>query len=242
MHARGLLSTRPTKESICVARIGSRKGPVNDRTDRREGYHPAMPFGTDRVAAVLLAAGASRRFGSPKMLASVHGEPLVRRAARAYVEAGFAEVAVVVAPAADDVVAALDGLGVLAVVNPRPEEGMLSSAQAGLSALSSGCGRIALSPADLPGLTAPLLRRLLPSLPPPSADWVAVPTSDGRRGHPLVVAASLVPRLLSWESDRRLSDLLHEEGVHVVELPGYPSEVLRDVDVPADLADALKSG
>ena len=195
-----------------------------------------MPFGSERVAAVLLAAGASRRFGGPKMLAAVGGEPLVRRAARAYVEAGCAEVAVVVAPAADEVAAALDGLGVLVVVNPRPEEGMLSSAQSGLSALSAGCGRIALSPADLPDVTAPVLRRVLAALPPPSAGGVAVPTSDGKRGHPLVVAASLVPRLLSWESDRRLSDLLREEDVPVVELPGFGPEVLRDVDVPADLA------
>ncbi|MCE1195276.1 NTP transferase domain-containing protein, partial [bacterium] len=53
-----------------------------------------------RVAAVLLAAGASTRFGSPKMLAPVGGEPLLRRVARAFVEAGFAEVAVVLAPGA----------------------------------------------------------------------------------------------------------------------------------------------
>ncbi len=174
------------------------------------------------------------------MLARIDGEPLVRRVARSFLEAGFAEVAVVLAPAADDIAAALAGLGVLAVVNPRPEDGMLSSAQAGLSALSSGCGRIAVSPADLPGLTAPLLRRVLASLPAPSAGHVAVPECDGRRGHPLVVPASLVPRLLSWETGRRLSDLLREEDVHVVALTGYGPEVLRDVDVPADLVEATR--
>ena len=174
------------------------------------------------------------------MLAQLGGEPLVRRVARSFREAGFGEVAVVPAPGADEVAAALDGLGVLLAVNPRPEDGMLSSAQAGLSALSSGCGRIALTPADLPGLTAPVLRRVLGCLPPPTAAQVAVPECDGRRGHPLVIPASLAPRVLSWEPVRRLSGLLGEEDVEVVALPGFGPEVLRDVDVPADLAPALR--
>ncbi|MRR13826.1 4-diphosphocytidyl-2C-methyl-D-erythritol kinase, partial [bacterium] len=93
-----------------------------------------MPFQSEKISAVLLAAGASKRFGSPKMLVQVGGEPLIRRVARSFVEAGFAEVAVVLAPGGSHVAAALEGLGVVAVVNPRPEDGMLSSAQVGLSA------------------------------------------------------------------------------------------------------------
>lgn len=199
-----------------------------------------MPFQNDKVAAVLLAAGASRRFGSPKMLADVSGEPLVRRVARSFVEAGFAEVAVVLAPGAGDVAAALEGLGVATVINPRPADGMLSSVQAGLSSLSSGCGRIALSPADLPGLTAPVLRRLLARLPPATPLGVAVPAGEGRRGHPLVIPAALVPRILSWEPGRRLSDLLREPDVQVFEVPGFGIEILHDVDVPSDLAAAVR--
>lgn len=197
-----------------------------------------MPFRTEKIAAVLLAAGASKRFGSPKMLARVAGEPLIRLVTRSFVEAGFAEVAVVLAPGSGELAASLEGLGVVTVVNPRPEDGMLSSAQAGLSALSSGCGRVALSPADLPGLTAPVLRKLLASLPPESPFVLAVPAGPGRRGHPLVMPAALVPRLLSWGSERRLSDLLRESDVRVQEIPGFGAEVLHDVDVPSDLVAA----
>jgi molybdenum cofactor cytidylyltransferase len=194
----------------------------------------------ERTAAVLLAAGASTRFGSPKMLARVDGEPLVRRVARSFVEAGFSEVAVVLDPLAGDVAAALDGLGVLVVANPRPEDGMLSSAQVGLSSLSFGCGRVAVTPADLPGLTAPLLKRLLGSLPSAPPGSAVVPSSGGRRGHPLFLPAELVPRVLSWEPERRLSDILREPDVAVAEIPGFGPEVLRDVDVPADLEAALR--
>jgi molybdenum cofactor cytidylyltransferase len=197
-----------------------------------------MSVDAERVAAVLLAAGASRRFGSPKMLAAVGGEPLVRRVARSFVAAGFGEVAVVLAPGAREVASALDGLGVLLVTNPRPEDGMLSSAQAGLAALPATRGRAAVSPADLPGLTASVLARLLAALPAEEPAEVVVPSSGGRRGHPLVLPAALVPRLLAWEPGRRLSDLLREPDVRVRELSGFGPEVLRDVDVPADLDDA----
>lgn len=172
------------------------------------------------------------------MLAPVGGEPLVRRVTRSFVEAGFAEVAVVLAPGAGEIAAALEGLGIVTVVNPRPEEGMLSSAQVGLSALSSGCGRVALSPADLPGLTAPILRRFLASLPPATPLGVAVPFGAGRRGHPVMIPAGLVPRLLSWGPGRRLSDVLREPDVQVHETPGFGAEVLLDVDLPSDLAEA----
>jgi len=197
-----------------------------------------MRTGTEAVAAVLLAAGASTRFGSPKMLAPVGGEPLLRRVARAFVEAGFAEVAVVLAPGAGAVAATLEGLGVLPVTNPRPAEGMLSSVRAGLSALGGRFGRVAVTPADLPGLTAPVLERLLAALPAVPAAALAVPTAGGRRGHPLVLPAALVPRLLAWGPERRLSDLLLEPDVDVHEVPGFGPEVFRDVDVPADLPGA----
>lgn len=187
------------------------------------------------VAAVLLAAGASRRFGGPKMLAPVGGEPLVRRVARGFVEAGFDEVVVVLAPGAGAIAAALLGLEVRLATNPRPADGMLSSVQAGLAALGVGRRRVALTPADIPGLTSGLLRRLLDALPEAAPDEVAVPTSEGRRGHPLVLPAELARRVLSWAPDRRLSDLLREPGVLVREVPGFGPEVLRDVDVPADL-------
>jgi molybdenum cofactor cytidylyltransferase len=197
-----------------------------------------MPSGKEGVAAVLLAAGASTRFGSPKMLAPVGGEPLLRRVARSFVEAGFAEVAVVLAPGAEAVAGTLAGLAVLRVTNPRPEDGMLSSVRAGLAALGGRPGRVAVTPADLPGLTAPVLRRLLEALPASPEGAVVVPCAGGRRGHPLVLPAALVPRILEWDPGRRLSDVLREPGVAVHEVPGFGPEVFRDVDVPADLPGA----
>ncbi len=193
------------------------------------------------VSAVILAAGASRRFGGAKMLARVGGEPLVRRAARAFCEGGATDVVVVVAPDAPDVRAALALLPVRVVVNPRPDEGMLSSARSGVSAVPAGAAWVALCPADIPGITPAIVADVLGRLPGPAAGSgprAVVPLAGGRRGHPLVASLSLASRILSWDASRRLSDLLREPDAEVTELDGYGPEVLRDVDTPADLAEA----
>lgn len=169
------------------------------------------------------------------MLAPVGGEPLLRRVARSFLDAGFPEVVVVLAPGAGAVAAALEGLAVRAVTNPRPEEGMLSSVRSGLFALGDRFDRLAVTPADLPGLASPVLRRLLDALPAAPEHAVVVPVADGRRGHPLVLPARLVPHLLAWGPERRLSDLLREPGIAVHEVHGFGPEVFRDVDVPGDL-------
>ena len=90
----------------------------------------------------------------------------------------------------------------------------------------------------IPGLTAPVLRQLLAALPPTDPGAVAVPESGGHRGHPIVLPAGLVPRVLTWDPARRLSDLLREPDVAVRGLSGFGPGILRDVDVPADLATA----
>ena len=123
-----------------------------------------MPDGSpqDRVAAILLAAGASTRLGTPKQLVLYRGEPLLRRAARSALEAGASPVLVVLAAdrkpssrlhthldrsahtasqttpsnsMADLSRQALAGLPVTLVENPDHSSGMGSSLRAGMAAL-----------------------------------------------------------------------------------------------------------
>jgi CTP:molybdopterin cytidylyltransferase MocA len=187
-------------------------------------------------AGVLLAAGGSVRFGSAKMLALVDGEPLVRRLARAFVEGGLGEVVVVLGARAEEISPVLEGLPVGVVLNPGWSSGMFGSVKVGLAALRSRPAHIAISPADLPGIGPDVVRRLLDASALENERTLVVPSCGGRRGHPLVMPGRLVPRLLAWSEDAKLSDLLSAPGLTVRALEGFGPEVLRDVDTPADLA------
>ena len=202
------------------------------------------------VSAILLAAGASARFGSPKLLADVGGESILRRVAKAFCFGGIDDVLVVLP---DDEGGGLQSLlrmsiedlapTVRCVENPRWRDGMFTSVKAGLSALGGHTTHVAVSPADLPFLREESLRTIVSAAACVASEGkqdstLLVPVHGGRRGHPLVFAAALVPRILSWGDDRRLSSLLGEPDLRVLHLDGFGDDVLRDVDVPSDLAAA----
>jgi molybdenum cofactor cytidylyltransferase len=197
--------------------------------------------GDVHVAGVLLAAGASSRFGSPKLLADVGGEPLLRKVTRTFCDAGFDEVLVVVGCGGDalreSVTAESGAPRVRLVDNPRWNAGMFTSVKTGLAAVVAG-GRsthVAVSPADLPFLCEESLRRMKDAAALLDERTLAVPAHAGRRGHPLVFSAALVPRILSWPDDRRLSDLFSEPDLRIHHVEGFDDGILRDVDRPQDL-------
>jgi molybdenum cofactor cytidylyltransferase len=115
------------------------------------------------IAAVLLAAGGSRRLGRPKQLVTFRGKTLVRRAAEAAVAAGCEPVVVVLGAEAACVAGELNGLPVDRIVNAAWERGMAGSIGAGIRRLESVAAppeAAVLLAVDQPLLTADLLHEL----------------------------------------------------------------------------------
>jgi CTP:molybdopterin cytidylyltransferase MocA len=190
---------------------------------------PAVIF----ASGVLLAAGASRRFGSVKLLHPFRGEAMILSAVRAFMAAGLDEVVVVVGAhgAVEDAVA---GTGVRVVANPDWASGMFSSVRTGLSSVDARSRLALVSPADLPLLTGAIVGRVLEAAREEGDRCVTVPASGGRRGHPVAFPAPVVEAILSWPPGARLDDAL-DGRFPVRTLPGFGPEVLRDVDSPADV-------
>ncbi|MEZ4335048.1 MAG: nucleotidyltransferase family protein [Sandaracinaceae bacterium] len=136
-----------------------------------------------RIGGVVLAAGASRRAGTVKALASIDGEAFVARAVRTLREGGCDEVVVVVGPPhAERVTAAVEGARV--VENPAPAQGMLSSLQV---ALDDRWEAAVVSLVDHPRVRIETVRALIAAFGASDAELVR-PVFEGRGGHPYVVA------------------------------------------------------
>jgi molybdenum cofactor cytidylyltransferase len=202
------------------------------------------------VSAVILAAGASSRMGRHKLLLPLGGEPLVRRVARAVLDAKFDDVLVVVGYEHTRVLAALDGLPLRHVVNSEFSAGMGSSFRAAVGALpESDAALFAL--ADQPLLSADDYRRLPHAYlagrkPRPAAGFASerLPGA-GHAGFPGIVSVrygdvTAPPHLFDRRYFPELAQLEHgarpvlqRHAIDSVILRFAPERLL-DVDTPED--------
>jgi len=140
---------------------------------------------------VLLAAGAGRRFGEPKALATgSDGNSWAAAGARLLRDAGCAPVRVVLGAGAAEATATLDGEDVELVVAADWADGMSASLRAGLTELavaSPDAGAALVHLVDLPDVGADVLRRLLALAPDGGAGVLARATYRGVPGHPVLL-------------------------------------------------------
>ncbi|HEY1250115.1 MAG TPA: nucleotidyltransferase family protein [Thermoanaerobaculia bacterium] len=184
------------------------------------------------VAGIVLAAGASTRFGRNKLLLPWQGESLARRASRTALEAGLEPVVVVLGHDAERVAGELSGLLVLAVVNSAHEKGMNTSLAAGIAALPALVPAAVVLLADMPRVTAEMVARLVRVFQETGAPLVA---SDygGIHAPPTLYARSLFPELGGPEGDGGGRRVVRRHAGAVVRVE-WPAEALADVDREED--------
>jgi molybdenum cofactor cytidylyltransferase len=197
------------------------------------------------VAAIVLAAGRARRFGSAaddsKVLALFEGQPLVRHVVVNALASRATPVVVVTGQAADAVVSALAGLPVGIALNPDYAQGMAGSIQAGLAAIADDATGALVLLADMPLVATSTLDRLVMMFAEePGADAL-IPTYEGRPGNPVLIARSMFPALGTLREDQGARKLLAAPGYRVVFCPVDDQGIETDVDTPEALA-ALRGG
>lgn len=178
-----------------------------------------------RIAAVVLAAGASRRLGSPKQLAMLGDETLLERAVRLAREAGCSPVIVVLGADHQEVLAHCRLGDAVPVIHDNWEEGMGSSIRLGVDACASATGVVVMT-CDQPAVTVEHLQALMrgPNIKPSSY--------AGRKGVPAFFPASSFGELRALRGDVGARELLRSAAA--VELEGGDL----DVDTPEDLERA----
>ena len=180
------------------------------------------------IGAVVLAAGASRRFGSDKRSYSLDGMPMLARTLGVY-RAVFAAVAAVVRPGEDAVAEIIAAADCRVVLAPDAALGQSRSLAAGVAAMAASDGLV-VGLGDMPFVAPATLRSLAAALAE-APDHIVRPRYRGQAGNPIAFPATLFGALRHVDGDQGARGIVARHAL-VRHLDMDDAGVLRDLDRP----------
>jgi len=189
------------------------------------------------VAAIVTAAGLSRRMGICKQLLDLGGKTALARCLETLLAGGISQSVVVVGPKGEAVATEARRFPVQVVVNPDPAGDMASSVLVGRRQLAPHVSGVIVALSDYP-LVAPPTIDYLASVHAAAPASILIPRHGGRKGHPTLFPVGLLDELAHGGT---LRDVVrrHQEAVRLfdIEDPG----ILQDMDTPEDYRRILKN-
>ena len=195
------------------------------------------------IAAIVPAAGLSRRMGQPKLiLPLVNGGTLLGTVVKSLREGGIDRVIVVTPPSESSITARLERvskeMGAIVVIPEFQPADMRASIEYGLGTLLDSQpepGLVLICPADSPGITCGLVAKVVQkALANPGA--IVIPTFEGKRGHPVALPWIIAMRIADLPEGAGVNALMKENASAIVEVPVAERGAIVDLDTPEDYA------
>ncbi len=210
--------------------IATRPQPRSGDSD--QAIAPTAP----RIAAIVLAAGQSRRMGrTNKLLANIDGAPMVVRVTDQALTSEADPILVVTGYEPDRVQGAIGDRQVQFVQNPDFEQGLSTSLQAGLADLPGDIDGVIVLLGDMPRMTASHINRLIAAFNPVEGRAIAVPTFGGKRGNPVLFGRQFFVEMKDVAGDVGARHLIGAHEDQVVEVAMEDDAIFVDVDTPEAL-------
>jgi molybdenum cofactor cytidylyltransferase len=189
-----------------------------------------------KVVAIVLAAGASSRFGSPKLLASMGDRPVLQHTLDAVAAGGLDDTVVVLGNDAAAIESGISWRSERRVVNPRPQDGLSSSLRVGLDGAAEDLATdaVLIVLGDQPALRPETIRAVLDAARATDRPMVRARHAHDGAPNPVLVGRGAWALAAGLEGDRGLGPLLETRPDLVAEVAVEGANP--DVDTPDDLA------
>lgn len=188
------------------------------------------------TGAVVVAAGMSSRMGDFKPMLSIGSISVAQRVVATLKQAGAARVVVVTGYNAEELERHLASSGVVFLRNENYRTThMFDSALIGLRSLRDKCRQVLFTPVDIPLFTAATVDALLTS-----GAELACPVCGGTRGHPILMSANVIDRVLEDSGESGLDGALSRCGVPMTLVEVDDPGILHDADTPEDYRELLR--
>ena len=185
---------------------------------------------TTAVAALLLAAGKSRRMGSCKQLLPLGNGTVIGRCLETLISAGLDEIVVVVSPDNAEVLVEVEKFPVQIVVNSHGDGDMASSVRVGRAALPADIRGVIVALCDYPLVQVETFEHLI-RVHAEQQDRIIIPCLDGKGGHPLLFPRAVLDDLAE---DQILRDLVRNNTDRICHIEVQDPGILLDMDTPED--------
>ncbi|HEX7332737.1 MAG TPA: nucleotidyltransferase family protein [Pyrinomonadaceae bacterium] len=180
------------------------------------------------VAAILLAAGQSRRMGAFKPLLPFGDKTVIECCIDYLQEGGVDTIVVVLGHRADEIRKRLAGRPVSFAVNPDPASEMGASIAAGVRELPQSCKATLIALCDHPAVPPTVVSRLIETWK--TGARLIIPTWENHGGHPVLIDLSFKSELLTLDSRGGLRALFQTQKNAVERLPVDSPYIARDMD------------
>jgi molybdenum cofactor cytidylyltransferase len=188
-----------------------------------------------RIAAIVLAAGKSERMGRPKALLPLRGRTFLENILRAISHSSIGQT-IVVAGHHKEEIEGMVGRD-RCVFNPDYEQGMITSIQTGIRALSPEIDGAMLFLVDHPLIDSETIDALIKPLRP---GHIVLPVYLGRRGHPVLFSAGILQEILALPSTEGANIVVRKDPSRIIEVSLDTPGILVDIDTPEQFAKLLE--
>jgi molybdenum cofactor cytidylyltransferase len=187
------------------------------------------------IAAIVLAAGLSRRMGRPKLSLPWRDTTVIGQVVDVLSAASVNEILVVTGGARQEIETALAATQARLVFNPSFEASeMVDSLQVGLAHLSPSVEAVLVALGDQPQIQLSVVQAVIHAYKEQPSTGMVVPSYQMKRGHPWLVVRPLWTELSQIRPPETLRDFLGRHTEHILYLPVATDTILRDLDTPAD--------
>ena len=185
------------------------------------------------VWALILAAGESRRMGSPKLLLPFKSETLIETVVNNTIRSEVDKTLIVLGCNAEKIADKIEHFSIEMSVNPHFQEGMLSSIQWGLKNIPETAMAVMIVLGDQPSIPVYVFNRLI-EMYRETGKHIVLPVYNHKRGHPILIDIALKREVMRLGPEEGLHTVIHNHAGDIVEVEVDAPGIARDVDTMED--------
>ncbi len=191
------------------------------------------------IRAIILAAGESRRMGTPKLLLPYGEKTIIETVVKCVVSSQVDETLVVLGSERETIEEKIKRFPVKIVFNPDFQRGMLSSVQRGFKSVPEDTRAVLVVLGDQPAISNRIIDWLIAAYQKTEKGLV-LPVYEKERGHPVIIDMKYKQEILDLNPDVGLRGTVYSHPDDVLEVRVNTPNILQDIDDAADYKRELK--